>query len=235
MVGEIPLWKKSNQIVPSSVWTSASLSALLSGILLSELLIFTTYSYYQAERWLDPAYLGDQIESAVRENYPELRVNLIAQVEAKSPEIAERISQQLVATTPEARQQLERLTSRQLDAGLDQITQISREQFREMLRRNHDAIVAALEQIEQAPDEARRFVLKTEASLEDQMGIDLQRQARTALALHRDLNNKLERLQQPDAALDSKELLERRIVRLLRTIQEREASVQTAAHHSPTG
>jgi hypothetical protein len=229
MADEKSTWKLTNQTVPHAVWTSVSCSAALAGILVLEIVGITAYGYYRTQRLLDPKRLGDRIETAILERYPEARAELLSQVQTQSPQIAERVSQQILKSTPSARHQLEQLTSRQLDAGLDQIAAISREQFREMLQRNHDSIVTAFERVEQAPDGAHRLVLETEASLEEQLGIDVQRQAHTALALLRNLNDKLERLQQPDAPLDSKELLERRIVRILRAVQERETPIETAA------
>jgi len=65
--------------------------------------------------------------------------------------------------------------------------------------------------------------LDLEEQMDEQLGVELQKQARTALELHRELNTKLERLSS-DAPLEPKELLERRIIRISRTLEEERLS-----------
>lgn len=125
----------------------------------------------------------------------------------------------MVASSPEVRQWLERTTARQLEYGLDEVTDLSAEQFRAFLQAHHDPIERAFEQLEDAPDKTRELVEDLEQGLDKQLGADLHEQARTALGLLRQLNVKLERLSS-DAALEPRELLERRIVRILRTLEE---------------
>lgn len=208
-----------NRKVPGTVWTSSYLSAGLAMLLVAELVGLGVYGYYRIQQLLDPENLANRVEAAVREHYPELRQELLTQIKAKSPEIAEQVSQEIIAATPEAREELERFTARQLRVGLDQVTAISAEQFRQLLHDNRETVVAAFEKLEAAPEEAHELILNTESNIEQQLGVDLQAQAKVALAVHRDLNEKLEHLSDAEATLAPRELIERRIVRILRTMQ----------------
>jgi hypothetical protein len=209
-----------NRTVPENVRWNSVLSAVLAVILVAELLGLGAYGYYRVQTALQPENLANRVEHAIEENYPEFRKDLIRQVKRRSPQIAEQVSSQIVESAPNVRERLERFTARQLEAGLDEVTELSADKFRQVLQENHDQLVKAFEAVEQAPEETRRLVLETEASLEQQLGVDIQTQARNALAVHRDLNDKLERLADPEATLEPKELIERRIVRIVKTMAE---------------
>ena len=216
--------------VPKSICSSSVLAATLACVLMAEVVGLGLYGYYRVQRALAPENLADRAVEAIRANYPEVRQEIVTQVKSESPEIAEQVSQQIIASTPEARKELEQFTARQVEIGLDQATELSADQFRDVLRENHDQFVKIFEAIEDAPEEAHELVLETEASIEKQLGVDLQRQARQALRAHRQLNEKLARLASNQENLSSKELLERRIVRILRTMQEqRENEARVAA------
>jgi hypothetical protein len=210
----------NNPKIPESVGAGSYLSAILAGVLVAEILIVGLVAYTRVNAALDPERLADRAEAAIRENYPELRKELVAQVHAKSPAIAQRVSRNLTASAPEARQWLEDFTAQQLKAGLDEAGDLSAEQFRKLLRDNREAVIEVFEKVEAAPDEARRLVLEMEENVENEFGIDVQKQAKEALAVHIRLNDKLARLNDPDATLEPQELLERRMVRILKTMQD---------------
>jgi hypothetical protein len=205
--------------VASSIWTSSTLSACLAGVLVIEILGIGIYANYRIRRFLDPNHLADRAEAALRENYPEFRKELITQVRKQAPELAEEVSHEILAAAPDAREQLERLTQRQIQNGLAEATHLSAEQFRVILNENRDTVIKAFDQIEAAPEEAERLVLQTEARIDKTLGIDLRNQARQALRFHRQLNDKLEHLLNKNDTLTSQELLERRIVRILKAIE----------------
>ena len=205
--------------VPDGICSSSIMAAVLAGIVFAEIVGIGIYGYYRVQAALEPENLADRAEQAIRENYPEIRQELVAQVKKQSPQIAEQVSKEMISSAPDAREQLERFTARQLDAGLDEATELSAEKFRGLLRENHDQIVQLFEAIEKAPEETHELALETETNIEQQLGVDLQRQAKMALRAHRQLNEKLARLAEEDENLTSKELLERRIVRILRTMQ----------------
>ncbi|MEX2175965.1 MAG: hypothetical protein WD872_16505 [Pirellulaceae bacterium] len=208
--------------VPSSIASGSYLAAALAVLLTVEIVGLIVYGNYRVQTALAPENLADRAEAAIRENYPEFRKELVTQVREQAPEIAEQVSHELVSSAPAARERLERFTARQLAAGLDTATELSAEQFREILNANHEQLAQAFEQIEAAPEEAREIVLSTEASIEQQLGVDLQKQAKAVVGVHRQLNDKLELLADPNAKLQPRELLERRIVRILRAMQTRE-------------
>ena len=192
-------------------------------LLIIELIGMSWYTYLDVQRQMRPASLVDRAEEAIRRNYPEIRRKIKRDVEENAPAIAEKISDEAVASSPEVRQWLERATARQLESGLDQATDLSAEQFRMFLQDNREQVKQAFEQMDDAPEQTRKLVLDLEEQMDEQLGVELQKQARAALERHRQLNTKLERLSS-DAPLEPKELLERRIIRISRTLAEQRLS-----------
>ncbi|RCS40388.1 hypothetical protein DTL42_23690 [Bremerella cremea] len=209
----------NNHQTPNSFLASSQFTAILVGLFLLELVVISSFTYFKVRAELQPTQLVDQAEKALQENYPRIRQRVTEEVKKQAPQIAETISNELIQSTPEARRWLEETTRRQLDYTLDETTQLSTEEFRELLQAHHKEIETLFQEIEAAPNETKEVVLDFESSIDKSWGIDLQNQARNALELHRRLNDKLERLTS-DAPLDPKELLERRIVRILRTMEE---------------
>lgn len=209
-----------NEKVPQPVLSSSYVSAGLAVLLTVEILGIGIYAYNRVQTALKPENLADHIEVAIRDNYPEFRKDLVAQVKQEAPAIAKQVSAELIAAAPDARVELEELTERQLELGLETATELSAEQFQTFLQDNRPQIVKVFETIEDAPEDAHQLVLETEKNIEQQLGVDMQRQAKMALRVHRQVNDKLDRISESDENLKSKELLERRIVRLLRTMQQ---------------
>lgn len=210
---------RNNPKIPESVGAGSYLSAILAAVLVAEIVIVSLIAYNRVNAALDPEKLADRAEAAIRENYPQFREELVQQVHEKSPEIAARVSRNIAASAPEARQWLEDFTAQQLKAGLDEAGDLSAEQFRLVLQNNRATVVQAFEKVEAAPDETRRLILELEKDIEKQLGVDIQKQAEGALAVHVRLNDKLARLNDAQATLEPQELLERRMVRILKTMQ----------------
>ena len=211
---------------PRAVRAGSLLSALLTIVLCAEVVSMGMYGYHRIQTALEPENLADRVEEILRANYPAVREEIVAQAHSEAPAIARQVSEELLKSTPDARARLETLTARQLEVGLDQVAEISEEQFRQLLVNNREHIERAFVQLEQAPQETRAIVLDAEASIEEQLGLDLREQARQALELYRQFNDKLEKLATPGAELERKERLERRIVRLLRALGQQTSPAQ---------
>lgn len=221
------------QEVPAKVRARTYITATLAVLLTLEIAAIGIYAYVRISSALKPENLANQIEQSVRENYPEFRQELVSQAHEKAPEIAQRVSKSILAAASDARADLERIAARQLAAGLDTGTELSAEQFRKLLRDNHAQFVKVFESIEDAPEEAHRLVLETEANIEKELSVDLQRQAKLAVSKMSDFNAKLDRLAGPPETLSAKEQLERRIVRVLRAMQQSDADVQISSLTQP--
>ncbi len=212
--------------------TQVQLSACLAIALAVAFVGILGYEYYRIRASLAPDKIGDRVEAAISENYPEFREKLVANIKEQAPEIAEQVSTEALAATPRARQKLEQFTARQIDRAIAEGTTLSAEQFREVLRQNHEQIAKTFEKIETAPKEAHELVLAMEQDIEQALEIDVQTQAKRVLAAHRNLNDELEKLSDPNAQLEPDELLELRIVRILRAMQLAEDS-QVASFAGP--
>jgi hypothetical protein len=216
----------------AEVHGQAQLSAALAVVLAVLLVGIAIYEYYRVTSMLAPENVADRVETAIQENYPEVRAEIVREVKSQAPVIAEQVSDELIALAPDARQRLEALTARQIDRAIAEGTEFSAEQFRDVLNDNRAQVVEIFETIEQAPENTHELVLAMEADLEQSLDVDVQRQAKYVLAAHRGLNDKLETLADPNAQLDPQELLERRIVRIVRAMQEAPAQPSVSGQAS---
>lgn len=194
------------------------LSTALAIVLVLEIAGLSFYTWNIFQRETDPERLAQRAERALQQNYPVLRSEFVRQVGQQAPALAGRISDELIEATPTARLELENISVKYLERSLDDAVELSADEFREWLQQNHAIIEDAFVQIGQAPQDARLLMLDTEASLEEQLGVDLRDQAKLALEVYRMLNDKLARLSNPHAELSEQERLERRAVRLLRAL-----------------
>lgn len=187
---------------------------------------FLTYAYVEYRRAVRPKNMVDLAEARLKAHYPELRAALKNEVIRNAPRIAEKLSDEAVASAPEARKRLEHYLDRQLDEGFGRVTDLSAEQFRELLRDNRGLVLRGYRELEALPQEVEQFTLDLENQIDRKLGTDLRKQARFALSIHHAMNEKLERLER-GYDLEPHELLERRIVRILRTIQLQEFPTET--------
>lgn len=187
-------------------------------VLICELVGLSLHGWNIVARESQPDRLTRRAEAMLVANYPELKEQWLSGTRELAPQAAQQFSQRLLRSTTSARIELEELSLKHLEEGLDSAVELSADEFRQWLRDNHDAIEDAFLQIEQAPEDARLLVLDTEASLEEQLGLDLRDQAKLALEVYRTLNNKLERLADPNSDLSRQEQLERRTIRLIRAM-----------------
>lgn len=207
-------------VVPQSIWSNSYVAAGLAVLLTIEIVGLTVYGYQRIQTATAPENVADRVETAIQSNYPEIRKNLVSQVKQEAPSIAKKVSRQILAATPDARAALENLTLRQLDEGIDAATSVSESQFRRLLNQNRAEILKVFEKVEDAPDEAHRLALEIESNLENDLGVDLQSQAKAALAVHEQLNVRLTKLAGSPETLDRKAALELRMIRILRTMQK---------------
>lgn len=200
----------------SLAWTSA----LLAITLVVECSAIVVYTWTLARRESQPELLVDRVENAWVDNYPQLKQAWLDETREQSPYMADRLSEQLIAQAPRLRERLEAATLHELEQGIDNAVELSAEEFRQWLRENHEAIENAFRQVEQAPHDTRLLVLDTEASLEEQLGLDLRDQAKLTLEVYRIFNDKLERLATLQDDFSRQEKLERRAIRIVRALTE---------------
>lgn len=198
----------------------AWMSALLATILVVECSAIGWYMWNTVQRESAPERVMDRVQTAWLDNYPQLQEQWLAEARERSPYLADRLSEQLIAQAPRLRERLEAATLRELEQGIDNAVELSADEFRQWLRENHDAIEDAFRQVEQAPQDTRLLVLDTEASLEEQLGLDLRDQAKLTLEVYRIFNDKLERLAKPQQDFSRQEKLERRAIRIVRALTQ---------------
>jgi hypothetical protein len=228
-MSNLPPKPPAGPATPLSLRLGAIISAGLALVLVAEIAGLSWHTFSRVQRSLQPEKLVDQAEQAIRENYPQFREEMLAELRERSPELARQASREMLASSADVRQWLERVAERQLNRGLDDVTELSAEQFRTYVTANRATVQQAFDELESAPDEARELILGTEASLEEQLGVDIQKQAEQTLAVHRALNDKLERLSTEGTPLAPRELLERRMLRILKALERQQVSTLTSA------
>jgi len=199
--------------------TRWNMSLLLT--LVTCLVLVILYEYRQFRQLTQPDTIVAIVEERIKENYPEVRAALKKQVVEAAPVLLEKLSRKAVRSVPELRQDLVAYLGRQLAVGLDEATAFSAVEFRETLRENRDLVEQAAEELKEFPDRAEKFIVGLEKRLEKRWDVDFQKQARFVLRTLHGLNAKLERLSKNER-LTPEDLLARRIVRIVRAMQEQE-------------
>ncbi len=207
-------------------WRS-KLATVLVGLFVFQIVAIGGYEYFHVQSALDPENLADQVEETIEDAYPEFRQALLDRIEKNAPPVANAASTELIASMPEFRQELEAFTSRQIDRAIEEGTEFSAEQFRDLLQHHREDVIATFEALDAIPEGTHQSILTLENRIEQLVGIEVARQAQRVVAIYRALNDKLERLADPSALLEPRELLERQIVRILKTLLMQ----QTAESH----
>lgn len=194
------------------------LSLVLLVLLVVENSAFWGIMYYQYRQLAErgPEQIINKAMVKFDEQHEELAAKLAKKIEDSAPEIAAAVSHSAIENIPTARQQLEHLIVQQVENGLDGVTEISAEQFRKFLRANHAAIEEQLEAVRDFPDKGQDYVLKMESDIEKSLDIDIRKQAKELVSLQTQLNNRMDRLLNAEN-LDTKEMLEKRMIRILRS------------------
>lgn len=216
MTTEQELVQLRQAVRQNSAWT---LGLLIAFIALTAW--FLTYQYLNYRRMMQPENLVAMAEKQIEENYPAVREAAKERIIESAPDLAKKLSRKAVASVPEARERLVKFLGRQMAGGLDEATELSAEQFRQLLRENRDLVKEGIEELKKTPARAERFVLNLETRLEKRWDTDIRKDARFLLTTHRALNAKLDRLANAET-LAPDELLARRILRIVRAIQVRE-------------
>ncbi|MCG6157064.1 hypothetical protein [Rubinisphaera margarita] len=195
------------------------LTTVLLIVFCVELIAIAGMTYSQVQENLEPENIAAATEQYAEENYPEIRKEIVTRVRENSDQYAETVSQQLMASSDDARIQLEQLTETGVEEGLDEGTQMSKQAFREFLKENHQEIESYLKELEDSPQEARQFIVGLEQDLEQALEVDMQKQMDNLAELQTQFNSKVDRLT-AGGNMEPIELLELRILRLMKTLQQ---------------
>ena len=205
----------------SGAGRGAMITAILAVVLSAEAIGFSWYTYSRLRSELAPETVVNNAEQTVVDNYPEYRKAMTRQIREQAPAIAREVSRNAMAAGPETRQWLEQFAVRQLEFGLDDASLFSDESLRQFVRDNRPLLEQAMaaEASDDGPSSFKPADL--EARVDEAAGDEVRNQAEATLVVHRQFNEKLARLNDASAELTPKEELERRMARILRTLEER--------------
>lgn len=180
------------------------------------------YTYARVQKFLQPETVARVAVGRLEADYPQIRETVKQRLVKAAPRLAEKASKEVLKSMPQAREQLEDYLERQMDVGLEKAAELSTEQFRKFVRENHADIQKAFGELQPGPRETPRLADELDKLVEQKLGLNVRKEARVGLELLRKLNAKLEALRGPSPELTTTQRVERRIVRLLRTIEARE-------------
>lgn len=203
------------------LWKSVIASLVLVLLLIAEIVGITVYTHRAIKQQLEPENLVQIGEETIEKHYPDIRRQLVEEVKRNAPDMAAKASHTFLASSDDVRKDLEQLTERQLDYAFAELTEMSKTKFAEFLEENKQTVKNALKQLDEAPQAANEYLDSLETNIEKRLEIDIQRQAKEVLEVHRRLNDKLDRVTSPKP-LTPRELIERRIVRLLKTMEQQQ-------------
>jgi len=167
----------------------------------------------------DPKEMVAAGEQAVADTYPGFKAEVIARVEANSPEFADYLGESAVASIPDLRAWLASLAEQKIDAGTEKAMDLATEKFEAFVLENRPLFQKAFTGLDQAPDEAEELVLSLETKYEETFGADAEAQAEATLEAVKRLNARLEKLSD-GGALKPQDLIERRIIRIVRAMAQ---------------
>jgi len=200
--------------------TQAKTTFLLSGLWLLVLVVFVSHGIYKYNQLTDEEKLVDQAVEAIKKDYPEFRKQLVSDIQTSAPKYAEHLSQSLIKAAPDVRQEAEQFVTRQIDTGSDELIALSSEKFNEYVANNREMFEKWLTQLDESPEKVKQLSQEMNQQIEELVGTDLQKQLDMLLAAHEKLNERLGRIEK-HAGLSPTELIERRIVRILKALEQK--------------
>jgi len=200
--------------------TRAKTTFLLSGLWLLVLVVFVSHSIYKYNQLTDEEELVNKAVEAIKKDYPEFRKQLVSDVQTSAPKYAENMSQSLIKAAPDVRQEAEQFVSRQINTGSDRLIALSSEEFNEYVANNRDMFEQWLTRLDESPEDVEQISEEMNQQIEELVGKDVQKQLDMLLAAHEKLNERLGRIER-NAGLSPTELIERRIVRILKALQQK--------------
>ena len=203
----------------SNPWNSNTTTMVLVIIFACQFVLMGWYTYASVQEQLAPEKLVQKAEKAVEKNYPALRKTFKSEIKANADEIAESLSQAAIDSAPDLRKALQQILQRNVRQGLDVVTELSADEFKDFVKENRERIESLIKELEDSPEIAQQTIRDFEQDLDEVLGVDLEKQAKEALIIHRELNQKLAKLNDGNT-LDAQGLLEKRIVRILKTLEE---------------
>jgi hypothetical protein len=188
-------------------------------------------AYSLLDQFLDPKQLVNYAGTILTDRLPNQRETLVQMVEDNSPEWAKMASDEIQKRMPEIRGKLQTFVLARVDEQLEKVTVLSAAQFRDFLKKNHDALAQGFDALKDE-EKSKTLVDVLVPAMEQHLAVDAQQQAELLLDTLVEMNRKLEVLKK-DERLSNEQALEREILMLARRLQETERPGSTGS--APTG
>ncbi len=183
-----------------------------------ELMGFLWWSYARVQATLDPENIVATVERQIQQQWPEARSRIEQAAEERAPELAQAVSQRLLDSAPDAREYLAEVLDRQMDWAFAQANELSVEALEAYIRENPEQVQRWLATLEAAPERIDRHSAELDGLVESVFGTELREVIEQTIEVWAAFNERFARVANPAAALSPRELLEQRILRILRTL-----------------
>lgn len=215
-----------------SLHRGSRVTLLLAVLLLAVVSGYFIYGYSQISAVLQPQEIVGAAATLLDDNVRVARQTLQDEIVRSAPFWAEQLSQQALAAMPGLREKMQGYVLTQSSVALDQIEFTSQEQFQRALSQHRDefaALAAELKDNEIASDAILDGVRK---ALEQEVGVEMQRDAGELLSAVRTANERLLKLASGQGlSMDQK--LERDALMLAKRIQKQEPLPEVPVSGAP--
>jgi hypothetical protein len=202
----------------ASVQSATRWSLILIVIFIVELTLFLFWAYGKVESATSPDNVADMVEKQVQAAWPEAKEKIRESVHKNAPIVADELSQSLIVSAGDLREYVERLLERQMTWALDESADLSVDTFESWVADNPQVVRRWVDTLEEAPENIDDITDEVDAVMEEQFGVQLQTVASQAVDGWEAFNERFTRVANSGAALDTRELIEQRLLRILKTL-----------------
>lgn len=202
----------------ASVQSATRWSLVLIVVFIVELTLFLFWAYGEVESATSPDNVADTVERQIQAAWPEAKEKIRETVHENAPIVADELSQSLIVSAKDMRQYVERLLERQMAWALDESADLSVDAFETWVADNPQVVRRWINTLEETPENIDDITDEVDAVMEEQFGVQLQTVASEAVDGWEAFNERFTRIANSGAALDTRELIEQRLLRILKTL-----------------
>jgi hypothetical protein len=197
--------------------TAAATIAILGVVILVGLSVYFYMGYKAANTIKEPKYLLDYAELQIKDNLDPMLTSLENQVVQQAPDWAASLSKQAVAQIPGWRGQVETWALGQYDQGVEKVTNMTSDHFREFIRSHKPMLERKYKELAESEALTDKSLSELESNLAGNIEGDMKGQAAELFKSLKAMNLNMRRLKE-GKNLTEGEQLERRLISIARRL-----------------
>jgi hypothetical protein len=193
-----------------------ALTIVIGVIALVGLAIYFYVGYSKIKPMTEPDKLVYFVEQQIQDKIPEARSKLEDEIKRNAPKWAQGLSDQARQNLPTAREKLEQHILEQLESKMNEVAQLSDQEFRTFLRKNKPTLQKNFQDLSQRETLADQALDQLVKAMETEFQADMKKESAQLLATLVDINTHFKKLKAGGKDLTPAEQNERRVLMLLR-------------------